>query len=60
MFEGRVSGIWKQCKGGEDLVFAVNIVLVAVNFSDFPELKAARTPSPVQVICTSGEPDYKR
>ncbi|GFG31081.1 hypothetical protein Cfor_04587, partial [Coptotermes formosanus] len=32
----------------------------SVTSIDFPEIKAARMPSPVQVICTSGEPDYKR
>jgi hypothetical protein len=45
---------------GRGIGFGSNLVLVAVNCSDFPEIKAARMPSPVQVICTSGEPDYKR
>jgi hypothetical protein len=38
----------------------VNNFLITVNCSDFPEMMADRAPSPLQVICTSGEPDHKR
>jgi len=34
---------------------------VLVNSSNFPELKAdLQAVAPLQVICISGEPDYKR
>jgi hypothetical protein len=50
----------------EEFTVVVNIITTFVNCSDFPELEATRTTrttratSPLKVICTSGEPDYKR
>jgi len=42
------------------MVLAINNILITVNCSDLPEVKAATAPSAVQVMCTSGEPDIKR